>query len=196
MYLCADLGHIPAVTVISRPMILPLLVDRHRIADTFAPHFFLARLVQSMETVEPLSPTLDMSCLRHLISGGESNLVNTVAALAESLQNHNLRGDVVRSGFGLKETCAGSIYSKCCPTYDMVKGCPFASFGKPIPGIEMRIILTQGHRAARGDVGDLQLAAKLVFKDYFNVQQQPQPHSQKMAGLSRATEPLLTPTEI
>lgn len=32
----------------------------------------------------------------------------------------------------------------------------------------MRIMRTQGHEAASGDVGDLQLAGKLVFREYFN----------------------------
>lgn len=168
MYLCAELIHIPAAKIIAKPMIFPQLIDRHRITYTFAPHFFLARLMQSMETVDHLPTTLDMSCLRHLTSGGESNLVETVAALTESFQKHNLRGEVVRPGFGMTETCAGSIYGKKCPTYDLAKGYSFASLGKPVPGIKMRIMLTHGHEAASGDVGDLQLAGKLVFREYFN----------------------------
>lgn len=168
MYLCADLVHVPAATVIARPMIFLQLIDRHRITYTFAPHFFLARLVQCIETMEVSPATMDMSCLRHLISGGESNLVETVSALTESLQKYSLRSEVVRPGFGMTETCAGSIYSICCPKYDMAKGYSFASLGKPIPGIQLRIMLAHGHEAAHGDVGDLQLAGKVVFKGYFN----------------------------
>lgn len=135
MFLCAEFVHIPAATIIATPMIFLQLVNRHRVTYAFAPHFFLARLVQSLENVDLLSPALDVSCLRHLISGGESNLVETVASLTESLQKHNLRCEIVRPGFGMTETCAGSIYGKSCPTYDIVKGYSFASLGKPIPGI-------------------------------------------------------------
>ena len=67
----------------------------------------------------------------------------------------------------MTETCAGSIYSKDRPTYDIRKGHSFASLGKPISGIKMRVI-DQGHGAAPNDVGDLQLAGDLVFKEYFN----------------------------
>ena len=168
MYLCAELIHIPAATIIAKPMIFPQLIDRHRVTYTFAPHFFLAQLMQSIETVDNLPTTLDMSCLKHLISGGESNLVETVAALTESFQKHNLRGEVVRPGFGMTETCAGSIYSQNCPAYDLANGYSFASLGKPIPGTEIRIMLSHGQQAASGDIGDLQLAGKVVFKEYFN----------------------------
>ena len=166
-YLCAEFVHVPATTIIARPMIFLQLIERHRITYTFAPHFFLARLLQSMEAEDPFATALDLSCLRHLISGGESNLVETVAALTRLLQRHNLRIETVRPGFGMTETCAGSIYSQNCPTYDIRKGNSFASLGKPISGIKMRVT-DQGHGAAPNDVGDLQIAGKLVFKEYFN----------------------------
>ena len=167
IYVCADLVHVPAATIIAGPMIFLQLIEKHRVTYTFAPHFFLARLRQRMEAEDPPSTTLDLSCLRHLISGGESNLVETVAALTRLMKRHNVRGETVRPGFGMTETCAGSIYSKSCPIYDITKGNSFASLGKPISGIEMRVI-DQGHKAAPNDVGDLQLAGKLVFKEYFN----------------------------
>ena len=167
IYLCADFVHVPATTIIAKPLIFLQLIETHRVTYTFAPHFFLARLLQSMEAGDPFSITLDLSCLRHLISGGESNLVETVTVLTRLLQRHNVRGEIVRPGFGMTETCAGSIYSKDCPTYDIRKGNSFASLGKPISGIKMRVI-DQGHGAAPNDVGDLQLAGDLVFKEYFN----------------------------
>lgn len=167
IYLCAEFVHVPAMTIIGRPIVFLQVIETHRITYTFAPHFFLARLLQSLESEDPFSTTLDLSCLRHLISGGESNLVKTVADLTRRLQRHNLRGEIIRPGFGMTETCAGSIYSKDCPTYDIKKGSSSASLGKPISGIKMRVI-DQGHGAAPNDVGDLQLAGVLVFKEYFN----------------------------
>src|SRR4051794_31301560 len=71
-----------------------IVVSEHRISYTFGPNFFLAILVQKLEsfTAATISPTtkffiindvakLDLSCLRYLISGGESNVVATCALL-------------------------------------------------------------------------------------------------------------------
>ena len=86
IYLCADFVHVPTTTIIAKPLIFLQLIETHRVTYSFAPHFFLARLLQSMEAGEPFSTTLDMSCLRHLISGGESNLVETITVMTRVLQ--------------------------------------------------------------------------------------------------------------
>ena len=68
----------------------------------------------------------------------------------------------------MTETCAGSIYSKGCPSYEVAQGNPFASLGKPIPSIQMRIVDAMGHEAITGNVGDLQVKGPVVFREYYN----------------------------
>ena len=168
MYLGAELVHVPASALIANPMRFLQLIDKHRVAYTFAPQFFLARLLQSMDNSNARRTRFDLSSLRHLISGGESNLVETAVALTKVLQEHNLRKEVIRPGFGMTETCAGSIYGKHCTTYDVMKGNVFASLGKPIPGIRIRIVESDGQAAPVGNIGDLQVAGQVVFREYFN----------------------------
>ena len=168
MYLGAELVHVPASTVIANPLEFLRLVELHRVAYTFAPHFFLARLLQSIGTSVDSQIKFNLSCLRNLISGGESNVVETAVALTRVLQEQGLRVEFIRPGFGMTETCAGCIYSKSCPTYDLKRGNSFASLGKPVPGIHMRIADATGCEPTCGNIGDLQITGSLVFREYFN----------------------------
>ncbi len=155
IYVGSEFVHVPAPMLMADPRLFLRLIGSHRVTYTFAPHFFLARLSTNLITTTAIQDGLDISCLRHLISGGESNTVDTVVALTRALQGYNLQSEVIRPGFGMTETCAGSIYSKACPSYDVARGNPFASLGKPIPGIRMRIVDAMGHEATTGNVGDL-----------------------------------------
>lgn len=137
MYLCAEFVHIPAATIVIRPIIFPQLIEKHRITYTFAPYFFLARLVQSIKADDPLSTTPDMSYLRHLILGGESNLMETIATLFELLQRYNLRDEVIRPGFNITKTYTSFIYSKNYFTYNIIEGYLFTSLEKLILDIKI-----------------------------------------------------------
>ncbi len=53
---------------------------------------------------------LNLSSLRALISGGEANVVKTCVALQDLLAAYGAPEAFIRPGFGMTETCAGSIY--------------------------------------------------------------------------------------
>ncbi|KAL2045826.1 hypothetical protein ABVK25_012031 [Lepraria finkii] len=168
MYLGADFVHVPAPTLLVDPIKFLTLIDRHRVTYTFAPHFFLARLSEALENPKTPQTALNLSCLRHLISGGESNVVSTGITLGKALRGHDLQCDVIRPGFGMTETCAGAIYSKTFPSYDREQENAFASLGRPIPGIQVRIMGAHGHEASPSEVGNLHVTGEQVFREYFN----------------------------
>ena len=168
MYLGARFVHVPAPTLLVDPVRFLRLIDQYRVTYTFAPHFFLARLLHTLHDANTPQTSLDLSCLRHMISGGELNVVDTVVGLTIALQCHNLKDEVVRPGFGMTETCAGSIYGLSCPSYDLRKENGFASLGTPIPGMLLRIVDAAGENLGPGEVGDLQVAGEQVFREYFN----------------------------
>ena len=88
--------------------------------------------------------------------------METAAALTKTLRDHNLKGEVIIPGFGMTETCAGCIYGKTCPSYDVEKGYATASLGKLIPGMQMRIADTTGGQVRPNEVGDLQVTCEQV----------------------------------
>lgn len=103
--------------------------------------------------------TIDLSCLKALISGGEANMVATCVSITNLLASFRAPASFIRPGFGMSETCAGSIYNaRDCPKYDVEHGLKFACLGKSIPGIKIRISRT----------GELQLYGDMVFEEYYN----------------------------
>lgn len=78
MYLCAPMVHIPALPLIADPLRLFRLIELHRVTYSFAPQFYLAKLLRSVRSLDQTNAVFNIRCLRHLISGGESNLVETI----------------------------------------------------------------------------------------------------------------------
>jgi acyl-CoA synthetase (AMP-forming)/AMP-acid ligase II len=117
----------------------------------------------------PRRSIVDMSNLRALISGGESNVVQTCDTLTELLQHFGAPKSFIRPGFGMTETCAGSIYNAVdCPAYDLGRNAEFACLGECIPGINFRICRQDGSVAAEDEVGEMQVTGEVVFKSYYN----------------------------
>ncbi|KAF6818057.1 nonribosomal peptide synthetase [Colletotrichum plurivorum] len=171
MSLGATQVHVPASTVLREPLQFVRLLDSHKVAYTFAPNFFLAMVRDRLAA----SPNLkaDLSNLRALISGGESNPTETCREITQQLNRLGSKGEVIRPGFGMTETCAGSIYSLSCPSSDIAQSVEFASLGTCIPGIQMRVMSLDnpGEQAARGEAGELQVSGPAVFDGYYNNKQ-------------------------
>lgn len=168
MNLSAEQVHVQATDLLADPMKFLHLLSKHKVAYTFGPNFFLGRLRDTIASSDSRSQQFDLSHLRAFISGGESNVVETCAALTQQLQLYGVDGDVIRPGFGMTETCAGSIYSRSCPSYDQERRLEFACLGSCVPGIQMRVVDESGAPTAAGEVGDLQVTGPIVFREYFN----------------------------
>ena len=68
----------------------------------------------------------------------------------------------------MTETCAGSIYSRECPSYDLAHKLEFSSLGSCIPGLDMRICSDAGNVTGPNEAGSLQLHGDVLFQEYFN----------------------------
>ncbi|ROT39596.1 acetyl-CoA synthetase-like protein [Sodiomyces alkalinus F11] len=174
MALGLDQVHVHAADVVSSPSVFLDLLTRHRVSRSFAPNFFLAKLVSTVRS----SPgdgtcTWDLRSLGILASGGEANDVEVCVAASELFAKYGAGRDVITPGFGMTETCAGAIYNLDCPAYDVKNGRSFASLGKCVNGIEMRVMLPSGERsglfrhAAPDEPGDLEVRGKIVFDGYY-----------------------------
>ena len=170
MFLCANQVHVHAADLLVEPSKLVSLLSKHQVAYTFAPNFFLAALRKSLQSPagSKLCEGASLSRLRALISGGEANVVETCDAVTKLLSQYGVEGDVIRPGFGMTETCAGSIYGKSCPSYELERGLEYGCLGSCIPGIHMRVVLDSGAMAAQGEVGVLQVHGAIVFEQYYN----------------------------
>ena len=171
MYLGMDQVQVPAATVIADPSSFLNLASRHQVSRSFAPNFYLAKLKQAIESNDPrIEQDLNLSCLSYLASGGESNHTETCSVVANLLHHkYGARENVIIPGFGMTETCAGAIFNKDFPFYDVRNGLEFASLGKCMPGIHIRVTRTGTAMLALPDEpGNLEVSGSVLFKRYYN----------------------------
>ncbi|WP_394850839.1 AMP-binding protein [Pendulispora brunnea] len=155
LYLGATQVHSGPAAIFANPLRLLHLVDRHRVSMTFARNTVFAQIVAALGSPEAAPLAVDLSCVRHIVSGGEPVVVETGRAFLERLSACGLARTALRPAFGRPETCAGSIYSSEFPERDANR--EFASLGLPLPGLEMRVI-----------DGELELRGPMVFSSYCN----------------------------
>ncbi|PQE06900.1 AMP-binding & Acyl- synthetase protein [Rutstroemia sp. NJR-2017a BVV2] len=158
--------HVSAADIVTSPTTFLDLLSQHRVSHTFAPNFFLAKLVSTVESL-PKIPEWDLSSLICMTSGGEANDIKTCVAASSLFSRYGAPRNVITTGFGMTETCAGSIHNTNCPKYDVSRGHTVASLGKCIEGIEMRIVTSEGQLATTGEPGDLEVRGAAVFKGYY-----------------------------
>ena len=172
MYLGNDQVHIHAADALQDPLAYLELLSQHRVAFSFAPNFFLNRVKEALSTSRLSSLSINLQHLRVLTSGGEANVVDTCEAISDLFQGFGARKDVVCPGFGMTETCAGSIFNKSCPQIDRSYHRDFAALGRCIPGINLRITIPDegGRLAKANEQGQLEVCGPIVFKRYFNDQ--------------------------
>lgn len=175
LWLGLDQVHVAPAAIISSPTLFLDLLSRHRVSRSFAPNFFLAKLISSVPAA-PISSKWDLASLTALISGGELNDTKTCVAASAIFESYGAPHNVITTGFGMTETCAGAIYSLDCPAADVESGRSVASLGKCMRGIEMRVTIptTVNSKSGRttknaipGQAGDLELRGSVVFKEYY-----------------------------
>lgn len=166
LWLGVDQIHVPAAALIASPRAFLDLLSHHRVSRSFAPNFFLARLVATVDSDGP-DPAWDFADLRFLVSGGEANDVKTCVAVSALLSRHGAPDNALAPGFGMTETCAGSIYNRDCPRYDVASGRTVASLGRCIEGMDMRVVAADGALAQPGSFGELQVCGPVVFEGYY-----------------------------
>ena len=174
MYLGVDQIHLHASDVISKPLEFLKVLSRYQVARTFAPNFFLAKLITAEKSEQRHGNTgeLDLSNLTWLGSGGEANNVEICTAISELLVKHGAPANVIVPGFGMTETCAGAIYNLDCPRYDVLNQRAFTSLGKGFSGVEMRVTLPSDSKsvslAMPDEPGNLEVRGPPVFGSYYN----------------------------
>ncbi|KAF9892728.1 hypothetical protein FE257_001130 [Aspergillus nanangensis] len=172
-----DQIHVPASSLLSNPTVFLDLIDRHRVSRTFAPNFFLAKLRTALRHAETKGEKVDdlgrwdLSCLTCINSGGEANLTRICDEVSGLLVRYGTPKNVIIPGFGMTETCAGAIFNVTCPQYDREHQLEYASVGRCMSGIAMRITndrLYPNAPVPTGEIGSLELTGSVVFKQYLN----------------------------
>ncbi|MER6144760.1 non-ribosomal peptide synthetase [Streptomyces sparsogenes] len=165
--------HAPASLILEEPLRFLRIVSRHKVTMTFTPNFLLGPLNSAVHELAEETASggegLDLSALRHIVSGGEANVVATGEAFLANYAPYGLRPSALWPAFGMTETCAGSIYNRDFPAADA--GQEFANLGTPIKALSIRVA-DDDHRALPpGEVGELQLSGPMITSGYYNNEQ-------------------------
>ncbi|KAI9036326.1 non-ribosomal peptide synthetase [Aspergillus affinis] len=163
-----DQVHVQPEDIVSEPSTFLRVIERHHVARTFAPNFFLAELERFFDSAGAASDSFNLSSLQAIVSGGEGNVVSNCSRVSRRLQEHGAPSNVIVPAFGMTETCAGSIYNLSFPSHDLEQKYEFASVGYGVPGIEVRITSSEGALTGPGEVGNLELKGPAVFSAYHN----------------------------
>ncbi|MES4908380.1 MULTISPECIES: non-ribosomal peptide synthetase [unclassified Streptomyces] len=161
---------VPA-TVLADPVEFLRLLTAHRVRVTFTPNFLFGQINQALAGRRPSPGELDLSRVRHIISGGEATVTATVRNFLDALSPYGLREDVIVPAFGMTETCAGSIFNRDFATQDLET--EFPPLGRPVRGLRIRItggdgtVLASTDRPASAEPGEVQLHGPMVSAGYF-----------------------------
>ncbi|KAK8024991.1 hypothetical protein PG990_002814 [Apiospora arundinis] len=171
LWLGVDQVHVHASDIVPSPMEFFDLISRHSVSRTFAPNFFLARLVSALDSVPSSDEkSWDLSSLICVASGGEANDVRTCVAASALFRKYGAPPGVITPGFGMTETCAGAIFNTNCPSDDVSNGRVVASVGECMIGIQMRITApgnSGGGSFSPNVPGDLEVRGPVVFQGYY-----------------------------
>ncbi|MDI6682072.1 non-ribosomal peptide synthetase [Leuconostoc suionicum] len=155
------------IEIVSNPLFFIKSVSRYHVTHTFTPNFLFGQIVSIIDSLRPDSDELDdlnLSQVKRIISGGEANVTSTGEHFLSILAKYGLKKSVIWPAFGMTETCAGSIYSKNFE--NEIGNQEFGSLGKPVPGLEIRIVNNEDVPVENGVKGELQMHGDLMFKKY------------------------------
>jgi long-chain acyl-CoA synthetase len=99
---------------------------------------------------------VDTSSLELCVSGGAAMPVEILKGFEEAFDCK------VLEGYGMSETCAIASFNR--PDRERKPG----SIGIPVPGVEIKVVDTEGTEVPQGEVGEILIRGAVVMKGYWN----------------------------
>jgi acyl-CoA synthetase (AMP-forming)/AMP-acid ligase II len=141
-----------------RPVFIPHevaeLIARERITRTLMVPAVIAQLLRA-----PATRALDLSCLRSITYGGSPMPPDVLREAQEVF------GCDFIQGYGLTETSGQATFLSPAD-HDPARG-KLKSCGRPIPGVELRIVDAEGHELPPGGVGEILIRTPSMMKGYW-----------------------------
>jgi len=95
--------HVSPSAVIRNPRNLLDWFSKYRVTNSFSPNFLLAQICRDRTLGQP-SDNLDLSSLRVIVTGGESNPVKTAMEFTDILEKFGAPRTTLKAAFGMTET--------------------------------------------------------------------------------------------
>lgn len=188
---CIVLGctliYAPKEYVLGSPLRWLDLIHRHRITHSWAPNFAYSLVSAALKGERQRE--WDLSCVKMLLTAGESITRTTTSEFLDSLAPYGLQLSVLQTAFGMAEVGSGVTYHQPAagksltfhyidrntlggalqPADPEASTCvAFASLGPVIPGVSMRIVDEEQRVVPEGTTGRLQLKGDALSSGYYN----------------------------
>ncbi|MDQ3762143.1 MAG: fatty acyl-AMP ligase [Actinomycetota bacterium] len=184
MALGLELVKVTPAEFMSRPLLWPELISRHRGTITAAPNFGYALLARRLATTDE---RFDLSTLRFALNGAEPIEPAAVRAFLTAGARFGLAEQCMVCAYGMAEATLGVSFAPCGigmqvdtidadaletrrraavakPSDRHVRA--FPRLGPPLPGIEVRVVAEDGRLLGDREVGRIQLRGESVTREY------------------------------
>ena len=187
MYFGAELVKITPMDFLRDTLLWPRLIDKYRGTMTAAPNFAYTLLAKRLRR-QATPGELDLSCLRWALSGAEQVDPLDVEDLCDAGAPFGLRPEAIVPAYGMAETTVAVSFSECGKGMvvdevdaDLIavlhRAVPatrghtrrLVSLGRPLPGLELRIVAEDGSELPSRGVGVIEVRGEPVSRGYTTV---------------------------
>ena len=165
VYLAARQIHVGVDDVLRDPLSWLDLMDRHRVAVSFAPNFAFGLVCGQAQALA--RRPWQLGCVRRILNGGEAIVAAPARRFLQLLAPHGLRPDAMMPAWGMSEVSSGVTYDDGFRLDTTTDADSHVRVGRPIPGVRLRIVDEAGQLLREGQTGQLQAAGSTVFGGYF-----------------------------
>lgn len=162
---CAQQVHAPTEYVLQDPLRWLDLVERHRATDTWAPNFAFGLVNERV--AEAPGRSWDLSALRFILNGGEAIVAKTARRFMQSLAPFGLPPSAMHPAWGMSETSSGVTYNDAFRLETTSDEDAYVVVGKPIPGVQVRVVDDHNQPVPEGSTGRLQVRGVSVTLGYY-----------------------------
>lgn len=178
--------YVPKEYVLAKPLRWLELIDRFRGTHSWAPNFAYSLVSHALEKNH--DHTWDLSCLKTLLTAGESVSLKVIQRFIEQLAPYRLKKSVIQPAFGMAETGSGITYFQPHEESSLrffnvdrnsldgelvmldaghPDAIPFISLGPPIPGVTIKIVDEHGDTLPEHRIGRLYIQGDAVSAGYY-----------------------------
>jgi acyl-CoA synthetase (AMP-forming)/AMP-acid ligase II len=162
----AEQIHGPAAAVLENPLAWLDWIEKYKVTSAWAPNFAYSLVVKQATAIQ--SKSWDLSRLKCLLSTAEPISVMICRRFLTLLEPSGLRAEMMNASWGMAETSSGVTQNnRFLIDRGGSFGDKFADLGRPIAGVEIRIVDADDLLLREGQIGYIQVRGTTVTAGYF-----------------------------
>jgi acyl-CoA synthetase (AMP-forming)/AMP-acid ligase II/NADP-dependent 3-hydroxy acid dehydrogenase YdfG/acyl carrier protein len=170
--------------ILGNPLIWLDLIEKYQVTHSWSPNFGFKLVTNELKKVK--QKTWDISCLQFLMNAGEQVTTPVVNEFLNLVESFKLSPQVMQPAFGMAEVCTCMTYQNSFSQETAIhyvrksslksileitnkQGKDVLSFidlGKPIPGVQIRIVDDNNQLVLEKVIGRLQIKGAVVMPGY------------------------------